>query len=207
MTYTPGPGPQQGWGAPPQGPYYPHPQPPKSSGTPGWVIAIVVVALLVPLLGVLAALGIYGARRYIQSAKTSEAKNTVSQLARAQESAFERTRLEEGRGRLCEASKPVPASTTSVSGRKYMPTASDFDDDAGWRCLKFTITTPVYYQYGHYRSGFESGLAPGADVFEVRGHGDLDADGITSTFARSGQVDASGALKLSPQLFVNKEFE
>lgn len=205
MTWQPPPhGLHPGWGGQPQGHY---PPPRKSNGLPAGLMVVIVLVLIVPILGIVAALGIYGVRRYLQSAKTSEAKNTVGIVVRAQESAFERTRAEEGRGRLCEASKPVPASASSVSGRKYLPSAGDFDSDAGWKCLRFTIATPIYYQYGHYRSGFASDLAAGDNAFEVRAHGDLDADGVTSTYARGGQVDPSGTLKVSPQLFVSKEFE
>ncbi|NUO50367.1 MAG: fimbiral protein pilA [Polyangiaceae bacterium] len=171
------------------------------------MIAVVILVLIVPMLGVLAALGIYGVRRYLQSAKTSEAKNTVGALIRAEESAFERTKSEEGRGRLCEASKPVPSSMGEVAGRKYLPSAGDFDNDAGWKCLKFSLSSPIYYQYGHYRSGFVSGLVSGTEAFEIRAHGDLDADGKPSTFARAGEVDGSGSLKVSSQLFVSSEFE
>ena len=55
---------------------------PPASKFPVWIIILlVVVGLGVVGIGVFAALGIYGTRRYLASAKTSEAKNTIGAIA------------------------------------------------------------------------------------------------------------------------------
>src|SRR5690349_1577691 len=95
--------------------FYPA-QPPKKSTN--WVVIIlVVVGLGVFAVPVAAALAIYGVRRYIASAKTSEAKNTVGAIARGARAAYERERVADeliagepaGSGHsLCGTAVPVP---------------------------------------------------------------------------------------------------
>src|SRR4051812_10970323 len=51
---------------------------------------LVELMIVVAIIGVLAALAIYGVRKYLASAKTSEAKNTVGAIARSAVGAFER---------------------------------------------------------------------------------------------------------------------
>src|SRR5687768_11845155 len=51
---------------------------------------LVELMIVVAIIGVLAALAIYGVRRYLQSAKTSEAKNGIGAITRGAVGAFER---------------------------------------------------------------------------------------------------------------------
>jgi len=55
--------------------------PPKKASS-SWIIWIVIAAgACVPLLGILAALSIYGVRKYIQNAKRAEGQHVVLELA------------------------------------------------------------------------------------------------------------------------------
>ena len=51
---------------------------------------LVELMIVVAIIGVLAALAIYGVRRYLASAKTSEAKNTIGAITRSAQAAYER---------------------------------------------------------------------------------------------------------------------
>ena len=51
---------------------------------------LVELMIVIAIIGVLAALAIYGVRRYLASAKTSEAKNTIGAIARGAKQAYER---------------------------------------------------------------------------------------------------------------------
>jgi hypothetical protein len=170
--------------------------------------------------GVLAALGIFGVRRYLSASKAAEAKNTLGALTRAAVAAYERERLGPGNAvvhRLCKSAAPVPAAVPR--GLKYLPSTqpgADWDagDDAtGWRCLEFALTEPVRYQYqyiagGPYKSPRRGGFDPGPDGFEVSAEGDLDGNGKTSLFARYGTVDVrTQTLRVSPEIFVVDERE
>ncbi|MEO7329801.1 MAG: fimbiral protein pilA [Minicystis sp.] len=192
--------------------YSPPAAPPPRKGLPGWAIAVIALAVsVVVILPVFAALAIYGTRRYLAAAKTSEAKNSIGAIARNAAAAYEQETAS-GEHALCASAQPVPVVVPS--GRKYMPSTlrgADFDQgDAltGWKCLRFSIASPVYYQY-HYNVGghwIAPANAPGPDGFEAAAQGDINANGALSTFARTGQV-VGGQLKLATQIWVEDEFE
>ncbi|MEO7328238.1 MAG: prepilin-type N-terminal cleavage/methylation domain-containing protein [Minicystis sp.] len=189
---------------------------------------LVELMIVVAIIGVLAALAIYGVRRYLASAKTSEAKNSIGAIARNAQAAFERETVDSqilgdkadsnaASHALClSAAKSVPDGVIPA-GKKYQPSTTagqDFDGGdslTGWKCLKFTISSPIYYQYNYNKggapvSGASGGPDPGATGFEAAAKGDLNADGKPSIFARSGKVE-NGQLKLATQVYVFDEFE
>ena len=151
---------------------------------------------------------------------TSKAKNIVAAIARGAAAAYERE-IMGPRGAvshtLCGSATDVPA--TVPRGVEYLPstaTGQDYDSgDAqrGWSCLKFSLSQPQRYQYsyregGGYKGPARGGPNPGPHGFEVSAEGDLDGDGKTSLFTRTGTVDPlSGTLRLSPQVFVADEYE
>ncbi|AUX23493.1 fimbiral protein pilA [Sorangium cellulosum] len=187
---------------------------------------LVELMIVVAIIGVLAALAIYGVTRYLASAKTSEAKNTVGAISRAAAAAYERENavsqiLGDGatsagtNQALCDSAAAVPDTTAEIQGVKYQPstaTGADFDSGtttAGWRCLKFSMTQPIYYQY-HYVRGASAGVPgapdPTATGFDAAAIGDLDGDTVLSGFARGGNV-VNGQLVLATQVHIDAEFE
>lgn len=166
----------------------------------------------VAAVGTMSALAIYGVRRYLANAKTAEAKNTIGAIRRGAMAAYERESAS-GIHELCRSASPVPSAIPA--GRKYQPDATagkDFETDA-WKCLKFTMTSPHYFQYeyragGGYKGPKRGGPDPGPNGFEVSAEGDLDGDGVTSLFTLTGTVDkATQSLKVSTQIFIADEYE
>jgi type IV pilus assembly protein PilA len=202
----------------PPSPYYPAP-PPRKSDSRIIIVAVIVIGVVLLVIPVLASIAIYGVRRYISAAKTSEAKNTVGAIARAARASYERERAggDGATHSLCNTAVAVPA--TIPAGRKYQPATggADFDtgDEAtGWKCLRFAMTTPMYYKYSYTKGGgpVTSGKpnAPkvgGAESFEAAAEGDLDGDASTSTFAIVGQEGAPGEMRVATQIYVLDEFE
>lgn len=182
---------------------------------------LVELMIVIAIIGLLAALAIHGVRKYLAAAKTSEAKNAIGGIVRGAAAAYERVEgdafiLKEGSSsatianRLCVSAEAVPEDVPSK--RKYQPRTKedhDFetgDEMTGWRCLRFGITSPIHYQYNYLR-GNRLTKAPQGD-FEASAIGDLDGDEVTSSFARTGKIDAAtGQLVLATQIFIEREIE
>ena len=193
---------------------------------------LVELMIVVAIIGMLAALAIYGVGRYLAAAKTSEAKHAVGGISRAAAAKFDEELaaselMNEGgssvkiTNQLCQTALPVPAALGQIAGKKYQPNtdptaAIDFqsgDVQTGWRCLTFSISQPIYYRYtytanqaGAYLSSNLGGPDPGPAGFEAAAQGDLDGDGQPSTIARVAAIDGA-KLRMSTQVFINAETE
>lgn len=74
-------------------------------------------------------------------------------------------------------------------------------DTPTWRTLDFGFETPHAYSFA-----FESSNTDSRSTFVARARGDLDGDGVTSSFSISGSVDRGAEPKLLP-LEINREVE
>jgi hypothetical protein len=76
-----------------------------------------------------------------------------------------------------------------------------------WAALEFRPSAPD--EPHCFAFAFDSALSPSRSTFRAHAHGDLDGDGITSTFEVTGQVtdgDPRGPM-LDPGMFVDSEVE
>ncbi|MEZ4298290.1 MAG: prepilin-type N-terminal cleavage/methylation domain-containing protein [Polyangiaceae bacterium] len=191
---------------------------------------LVELMIVIAIIGVLAALAIYGVRRYLASAKTSEAKNTIGDIARGAKQSYERESANAelvsaaaggnsagASHALCNTATSVPG--TAPAGVKYQPGTGGVDFDSGdlisgWKCLRFSMTQAVYYKYSYTKGSSPLTSAKGGsptvsatESFEAGAEGDLDGDTSTSAFAMVGEEDASKEMRLATQVFVFEEYE
>ncbi len=168
---------------------------------------LVELMIVVAIIGVLAALAIYGVRKYIANSKTAEARNSLGQMAKDASSAFNREGMAgtvlplKGStaviNRLCgAATNKIPSSKASIQGKKYQSSPAEWNQgsaQAGWQCLHFSMDDPQYYMYD-YKSTGTDGAAD--DTFQTLAHGDLNGDGVLSTFELDGKIQkgSSGGL-------------
>lgn len=179
------------------------PSQPKSS-VPVWLILIIVgIPAAIAAIGVVAALGIYGVRKYLVAAKSAEAKAEIGRMTKDAIAAYEmETELPDGTmgHRLCpSASKSVPENLSDVGGKRYMSSPGEWTADGpdkGFACLRFSISTPQYYMYSYEATG----TGASGDSFTARANGDLNGDGLASTFELSGTIDSGGDLRVAPGL-------
>ncbi len=185
---------------------------------------LVELMIVIAIIGVLAALAIYGVRRYLASAKTSEAKNTIGAIARGAKQSYERetakSELLLAKGNAAGVNHAACGTAATVPGGgvpkgvKYQPDTADGQDfntgDAvsGWKCLKFTMTQPIYYEYSYtYANAPLSGQTVGAEGFEAGARGDLNGDGaVFSKFALAGGV-SNNEMTVSTQVFIENEYD
>jgi type IV pilus assembly protein PilA len=164
--------------------------------------------IVVAIVGVLAALAVYGVRRYLLNAKTTEAKNSVGQMAKDAKTSFERESMASGVlqagtstaiiNNLCtSALASVPDGLEKVKGMKYQSALLEWsgtgDPTVGFQCLHFGLTDPQYYLYDY------KGTTGANGTFDAIAHGDLNGDGVSSTFVLRGTVEpTSRTVLVSP---------
>jgi type IV pilus assembly protein PilA len=186
---------------------------------------LVELMIVVAIIGVLAALAIFGVRKYLASAKSAEARNTIGAINRAAVAAYERENTQSellpggntsqaSNHSLCLSSKPVPLNVPPPA-KKYQPRTGpgqDFNEGTateGWKCLRFSMTEAHYFQYAYTSQGAGQNASPqiatqapvpaGAHwLSEARG--DLNGDGTQfSNFVGSGAIE-NGFAKVSTTL-------
>jgi type IV pilus assembly protein PilA len=177
---------------------------------------LIELMIVVAIVGVLAALAIYGVRKYLLNSKTAEVRNAVGQMAKDAKAAYERESmapdiLKQGdstavSNNLCTtASKSVPDDAKKIKGQKYQSAASDWTVDQatagkGFACLRFSMSDPQYYMYGY------TGTAGADGTFTASGAGDLNGDEVTSLFSLDGKVE-KGIVYVSPNFKEDKPEE
>jgi type IV pilus assembly protein PilA len=168
---------------------------------------LVELMIVVAIIGVLAALAVYGVRRYLLNSKTAEAKMILGRIGKDASSAYQRERMAGGliavggqRNALhafCADSNKVPA--TPPPGGKYQSNPTDWTTGnarAGWICLKFSLSEPQYFSY-QYQSATTAGAGA---VFTATANGDLDGDTTASTFGLNGALNASMEVMVAPTI-------
>lgn len=176
---------------------------------------LIELMIVVAIIGVLAAMAIYGVRRYLLNSKTAEARSAIGRIAKDATSAFERERSDSGiiltpggdssgvsSHRFCggDPALAVPGAIGAVEGKKYQSGTNDWlgDQDKGWKCLKFSMTEPQYYMYS-YETDTPAPVGDNDETFSAIAYGDLDGNGTTSRFRLLGQV-VEKAVRVSPNI-------
>src|SRR5690606_24252767 len=142
---------------------------------------LVELMIVVAIIGVLAALAVYGVSRYVANAKTAEARGSVGAMAKGQMAYFNGesmagTNLALGdtvgtTHKLCPTmdTTQVPGVAT-IQGQKYQSTPADWDTTA-FKCLNFNMVAPQYFAYGFTSSSSAPAVAD--DTFLAIAQGDL----------------------------------
>jgi len=153
---------------------------------------LVELMIVVAIIGVLAALAIYGVRRYLLNSKTAEAKTTLGRIGKDASTAYQRERMpsevlaagdsSDATHAFCaSAGGMVPSAIPSAQKTQTAPSDWDGTETEGWRCLKFSMSDPQYYSY-EYEANVSSN-------FTTRAYGNLDGDSDTSTFTYGGGLE------------------
>lgn len=155
---------------------------------------LVELMIVVAIIGVLAALAIYGVSRYLKHSKTAEATRNLGSIETGSKNQFQQETDTSGIGsgpfvhRFCPNSTISPPSTGLPAAAKIKAPAADWNDDS-WQCLKFSINEPQFYRYTYVGN---TGLTGTAAAYTATANGDLDGNGTTSTFELTGAGSTTG---------------
>ena len=157
------------------------------------------------IVGVMSAVAIPAFMKYIKRSKTSEATLNIQNLFDGAV-AYAHTRADKDSPIVPESTPLTPGNPTQFmckngQSHKYQPTPATFEHPT-WQALNFAITNPFFYAYQ-----FESKNQGGKSMFTVRAVGDLDCDGILSTFERVGYMDELGNISGGTGLVTKDELE
>jgi len=176
---------------------------------------LIELMIVVAIIGILAVLAIYGVRKYMANAKTAEARNSLGQMGKDQSAEFEKESMggatlapgaTAGVSRsLCAApTQSVPSGKALIAGQKYQSSqvgGADWNKDeatpgTGFACLKFAMDAPQYYMYSFNTT------TPGAagGTWKATANGDLNGDGVLSTFELDGIIQTTMNFSLAPNL-------
>ena len=163
---------------------------------------LIELMVTVAIIGILSVLAIYGVSRYLRTSKTAEATLSVGRIGKGAVEAFTRENMSgaflnagssvTGASALCGDSTRVPSAVPA--GARYQANPSEWrsgDARTGWTCVRFEMIGPQYYSYQYYLTSGSS--------FSISANGDLDGNGVTSTFVLTGSVVSSTAL-LAPKV-------
>lgn len=147
---------------------------------------LVELMIVVSIIGILAALAIYGVARYLKHAKTAEATRGLAAIENGARQQYQReTPWPPGTSdKYVHMFCPTTAATPTAIPRaaKIMVPASEWNS-TGWTCLKFSMSDPQFFSY---RSVSNDALGTEA-FYTATAAGDLDGNGTTSLFELVGR--------------------
>ena len=168
---------------------------------------LIELMIVVAIIGILAAVAIPAFMKYIRRSKTSEATMNLRKLFDSSASYFSREHANRT-GKIHERQFPEARDLTPDIGfcsddtaEKFVPRKS-YWEPATWQALNFALSDPHYYKYQYASSGTDS-----TSSFTARAVGDLNCNGIFSTFERVGRSDASLNVVGGGGIFTNNELE
>jgi Tfp pilus assembly protein PilE len=157
------------------------------------------------LAALLATLGMYGLARYVRHAKTAEAVGNVTAITQAAAAFYNESDAHQPAGTKPEQAKAmrhfptparqtVPADVASVRGKKYQSAIGDWSVSP-WPDLAFKINQPQCYAYN-----FESTGSGSTATATATANGDLDGNGMVSTYRSKVAPDDKLEAAVSPTI-------
>lgn len=110
----------------------------------------------------------------------------------------------QGRGAADAFPPPAPLTPATVPRGIRVVDAAELWNTPSWRALSFT---PGPEGHAHaFAFAFDRTVGANESAFVARAHGDLDGDGVTSTFEVRGAAGETG-VSLAPGMYVEAEIE
>lgn len=166
-----------------------------------FAIAMIVFAisgaLCIPCSGILAAIAIPGFVGYIRRSKAAEATTNLASIRSGiTEYATRESVSATGELRGPQWIESLPA-TPPVAGVGAMKRVWPADAAEGWTTIGFQPTEPLYYAYSVTTDAV-------ANTVVIEAVGDLDDDGVNSSFSQRGHLEPSGDITWDEVIVLNE---
>ncbi|MCA9666091.1 MAG: pilin [Myxococcales bacterium] len=155
---------------------------------------LIELMIVVAIIGILAAVAIPAFVKYLRKSKTVEATEGLDKVKAGAKSYFQADHYDSTGnllakqfpgGSIGETPNAVTACCTAgANAPKCTPNSAAWDQ-AIWRQLQFQLTEPHYFSWAFGASGSNKGA-----TFTATARGDLDCDGVTSTYTILGSIDS-----------------
>jgi Tfp pilus assembly protein PilE len=174
-------------------------------------LTLIEVTLLVSILGIVLAVGIPAFVHGLRTSKTDEPPRELERMYRAVAAYYDSPQTTAAGQRLrCLPDPAGPTPDKAARDARPVVFANAETSAATWRALGFEPAEPIRYRYSFLPLRAGCGMLPsdsrGEPVLTLRAEGDLDGDGVLSTFERTA-VTRDGALILEPVLIVRDRIE
>lgn len=168
---------------------------------------LIELMIVVAILGVLAALAIPTLTSYVARSKSSEATANLNMLFKSAASYYVgstsgRVLVSSVTGNCTvEDSTPEPATP---SGQKQPFVSAG---DRALEALNIRISDYVYFSYGIRGVGESCGHGANEVLYTLYANGDLDEDGVMSTFELAVDTDADNLMRHARGIYIAKDAE
>lgn len=154
---------------------------------------LIELMIVVAIIGILAAVAVPAFMKYIKKSKTAEARQLVKKVYDGARTYYMDTGSGRGYGAATNplqfpgpSTGPTPTlGACCAGGDKCMPQSSLWSDPV-WVALQFSVNDPHYYMYSYE-------TVDPLYSFTARANGDLDCNGVYSTFEMFGAVSSTAS--------------